>query len=92
MAIAEMAFRTLDLSGIGRVDFRVTEGGQPLVIEVNCKPHITKHSSFSVALGAAGCSGVDLAKFLVGAAVERHALNAQAADQNCMSLNRKPRP
>jgi D-alanine-D-alanine ligase len=75
-AIARRAFRALELRGIGRVDFRVTSTGEPLIIEVNCKPHVTKHSGFISALKVFSCSGMDLAKFLVGSAAERYQLTS----------------
>jgi D-alanine-D-alanine ligase len=74
MRISRQAFSALGLIGIGRVDFRITSSGRPFIMEVNCKPHITKHSGFMHALSLIGCSGSDLAKYMVGFAVERHNL------------------
>ena len=74
MSISRQAFSALGLTGIGRVDFRVTESGSPFIMEVNCKPHITRHSGFMHALSLIGCSGSDLAKYLVGFALERYNL------------------
>jgi D-alanine-D-alanine ligase len=74
MAVARKAFLALSLSGIGRVDFRINADGKPLITEVNCKPHVTKHSGFSHALSTVGCAGQDLVKFLVGSTVERYNL------------------
>ena len=72
--IAEKAFRCLELCGVGRVDFRIPKYGPPLIIEVNCKPHITKHSSVLVSLSTVDLSGIELAKYLVGTAGQRHRL------------------
>jgi D-alanine-D-alanine ligase len=71
MTVARKAFLGLGLSGIGRVDFRVTAEGKPLIMEINCKPHVTKHSGFIYALSTIGCTGSDLAKFLVGSTAYR---------------------
>jgi D-alanine-D-alanine ligase len=74
MTIARRAFYGLGLNGIGRVDFRIGTDGRPLIMEANCKPHVTKHSGFISALRTVGCSGSDLAKFLVGSTAERYKL------------------
>ena len=75
MRVAEKAFEGLGMKGMGRVDFRINKEGRPFIMEVNSKPHITKHSSFIFALRKIGCSGKDLAKFLVGGSFTRHSLN-----------------
>ena len=74
MAIARKAFSGLGLSGIGRIDFRITADGRPFIMEANCKPHVTRHSGFMHALQTVGCSGSDFAKFLVGSTAERYRL------------------
>lgn len=75
MRVAETAFEGLGMRGIGRVDFRVDKKGRFFIMEVNSKPHITKHSSFSFALKTIGFSGVELAKFLIGSTIERYKLH-----------------
>lgn len=70
--IAEIAFEGLGMKGMGRIDFRINEKGQIFLMEVNSKPHITKHSSFDFALKKVRLSGQDLVKFLVGAAILRY--------------------
>src|SRR2546423_9152335 len=42
MLVARKAFRGLGLAGVGRVDFRVRPDGSPIIIEVACKPHLTR--------------------------------------------------
>ena len=74
MMISRKAFFGLGLSGIGRVDFRVGKDGQPRIMEVNCKPHVTRHSGFMHALKTIGCSGIELARFLIGSTSERYNL------------------
>jgi D-alanine-D-alanine ligase len=73
-ALAEQAFRILGFSGIARVDFRVRSDGVPFIIETACKPHITRHSSFSFAVSGFGASQSDLMKFLLGSAAKRYGL------------------
>ncbi|MDP3072289.1 MAG: hypothetical protein Q8N18_18505 [Opitutaceae bacterium] len=74
-AIAAKAFSGLGLRGVGRVDFRIRHDGTPAIIEVACKPHLTRHSSFLHAVESIGGSHADLLKFLVGAAVRRLPIN-----------------
>ena len=74
MRMARKSFIGLGLKGVGRVDFRLSRDGRPVIIEVNCKPHLTKHSSFAYAIHHVGCDYSDLLKFLVGAAAVRHGL------------------
>ncbi len=74
-ALAEQAFRILGFSGMARVDFRVRLDGVPYIIETACKPHITRHSSFSFAMHSFGSDQSQLIRFLVGAAAVRHGLS-----------------
>lgn len=74
MRIAREAFQALGLKGVGRVDFRVKPDGTPLIIEMACKPHLTRHSSFTFALRQMGKTQTDLIKFMIGSAVERYGL------------------
>lgn len=67
--VAEDAVRGLGLRGVARVDFRVTDDGTPVIIELACKPHLVPHSSFWHALRAHNAGPVELCRFLVGAAV-----------------------
>jgi D-alanine-D-alanine ligase len=48
------AFRSVDGSGWGRVDFMLDEQGQPWFIEVNTVPGLTDHSLVPMAAGAVG--------------------------------------
>lgn len=73
---ARTAFALLEMSGIGRVDFRLRATGEPLIMEVNSKPHITDHSSFMFALESIGQKGSDLARFLLGSSAIRVGLSS----------------
>ena len=86
--IARAAYSCLGFKGAARIDFRIGADGLPKIMEVACKPHLTKHSSFMHVMEAHGHSHEDLMKYLVGEAVSR----LYSADQNWMSLNRNPRP
>ncbi|MGJ5814475.1 hypothetical protein [Paludibaculum fermentans] len=74
MAIAGQAFHGLGLSGVGRIDFRITDNGEPFIIEVACKPHLTDHSSFMCAVHNVHGTQADMMKFIVGAAALRHGI------------------
>ncbi len=52
--MAMQAFRALDCSGWGRVDFMCDEQGQPWLIEVNTVPGMTDHSLVPMAARQAG--------------------------------------
>jgi D-alanine-D-alanine ligase-like ATP-grasp enzyme len=44
-AIAQDTFTTLGLDGLVRVDFRVTERGNAVIIDYNNSPHVTEFHS-----------------------------------------------
>lgn len=48
MATAVRAAEALGIRDYGRIDFRVTEDGQPCFLEASTHPHIQPHSSFFV--------------------------------------------
>lgn len=52
--IALLAFTALGCVGFGRVDFRVTPSGDPMVLEVNTIPGLTETSLLPKAAAAAG--------------------------------------
>jgi len=53
-AIAAQTFDAVGAAGWGRVDFMMTEDGQPLVLEVNTVPGMTSHSLVPMAAKQAG--------------------------------------
>lgn len=55
-----VAFRSVDGSGWGRVDFMLDEQGQPWFIEVNTVPGLTDHSLVPMAAGAVGMDFIAL--------------------------------
>lgn len=59
-AMAVSAFHALGCCGFGRVDFRFTPDGVPMVLEVNTIPGLTETSLLPKAASAAGISFADL--------------------------------
>jgi len=53
-AVAARAFAAVDGSGWGRVDFMLSDAGEPLVLEVNTVPGMTSHSLVPMAAKQAG--------------------------------------
>ncbi len=58
--IAPLAFRHLGGRHLGRVDFRVTDGGEPYILELNPLPGFTATSLLPKAAAAAGIGFPDL--------------------------------
>ncbi len=54
------AFKALDASGWGRVDFMIDEDGKPWLIEVNTVPGMTSHSLVPMSAKQAGIGFDDL--------------------------------
>ncbi len=65
---AEIAYRTLDLSGVARADFIVDERGTPWFLEINTLPGMTATSLSPMAAGAVGMSFEDLVEALLQSA------------------------
>ncbi|MBI2802786.1 MAG: hypothetical protein HYX63_21350 [Gammaproteobacteria bacterium] len=66
------AFRALRVRDYGRVDLRMTEGGEIYVLEVNASPYLEKADEFATAARAAGVEYDDLIQRIVELAVARH--------------------
>jgi len=56
------------LTGFVRVDFRVTEKGQPLILEINVNPCISPDAGFAAAAAEAGMDYDTLVEEIVKAA------------------------
>ena len=65
---AELAYRTLGLSGVARADFIVDAAGTPWFLEINTIPGMTATSLSPMAAGAVGMSFEDLVEALLMAA------------------------
>ena len=64
-AVSEATYSALGLSGLVRVDYRVTSSGQIFITDVNTPPHLTAHSSCRFAFDIAGYSHANLMAALV---------------------------
>ena len=69
---AKAAFAALECRDYGRVDLRVTDAGEPYVIDINPNCDLHPDAGFSKAARAAGISYRALASRLVEIALERH--------------------
>jgi len=65
---AEIAFRTVGLSGVARADFIVDDNGTPWFLEINTLPGMTATSLTPMAAGATGTSFEDLVEITLKAA------------------------
>jgi D-alanine-D-alanine ligase len=67
----EISLRLWDifrLRGYARVDFRVDEGGNPLVLEINANPCVTGDSGFVAAAGRAGLEHHEIVRNIINSA------------------------
>ena len=76
--VAEVAWRTMQGKGYGRVDFRVDDTGRPWVLEVNPNPDLTDEAGLSRMAKAAGWDYPELVRRIAEAAL-REAQGAKAA-------------
>jgi D-alanine-D-alanine ligase len=70
--LTERTWRTFDLTGSARVDFRVDSRGNPWVLEVNPNPCIGPEAGLASAAGRAGISYPALIDRLIRTAVANH--------------------
>jgi D-alanine-D-alanine ligase len=70
--IALDAYRALKVRDYGRVDLRLTEGGELHVIEVNANCYLERSGEFVMAAAAAGLDYAELVNRLARLALERH--------------------
>jgi D-alanine-D-alanine ligase len=67
---ARLAFKALKLRGYARIDFRMTEDGEPYCLEANTLPGMTQTSLIPQAAQAAGISFPELCDRIVRLALE----------------------
>lgn len=71
--MARLAYRTLDCTGLARVDFLLNDGSKTLYLnEVNTMPGFTRHSMYPKLWEASGISYPVLVDRLIALAMERH--------------------
>ncbi len=68
---AERAFRLLQMDVYGRIDFRISQNGQPFIFDVSTTPYTTKHSSFAYAFELMGFEYHDIYCAIISAALMR---------------------
>jgi D-alanine-D-alanine ligase len=70
-AISIKAYRALRVRDYGRIDLRVTPGGEAYVIEVNASCYLEKNSEFATAARAAGIAYPELVNAITRLALAR---------------------
>lgn len=79
MQTAEHAYRSMSLTGLVRIDYRVSPVGRACITDVNTPPHLTQHSSCHFSFSRFGLSHSDL--MLMVASVGRIAEGRHTPDQ-----------
>jgi D-alanine-D-alanine ligase len=69
--LSEAAWRLFRLKGFARVDFRVSEGGEPFILEINPNPCLDQGSGFAAAAAEAGMSYAETIERILEAALPR---------------------
>jgi D-alanine-D-alanine ligase len=70
--VATAAYRALRVKDYGRIDLRLTSGGELFVIEVNASCYLEKSAEFAQAAAAAGMDHPTLVRRIVEIALERY--------------------
>ena len=68
---AERTFNLLRMDVYGRIDFRITQNGQPFIFDVSTTPYTTKHSSFAYAFNQLGFEYCDIYRAIISASLMR---------------------
>jgi D-alanine-D-alanine ligase len=68
---AARAALVLGLTGIARIDFRISSSGECYIIDITGKPHLSQHSSVAARFGMLGYRYRDIFSMLVGLAGAR---------------------
>jgi D-alanine-D-alanine ligase len=74
--MAKRAYRTLELDGYARIDFRLTADGTPYFLEANPNPEIAESQEFATAARHVGISYPDLLQRIVALGIRRSAAGA----------------
>jgi len=67
--LSEAAWRLFDLKGYARVDFRVSEEGEPFILEINPNPCLEPEAGLASAAKEAGIGYADLVERILAAAL-----------------------
>src|SRR5947208_2511525 len=87
--IAELAWRTMQGKGYGRIDLRVDDQGRPWVLEVNPNPDLNDDAGLSRMAKVAGWDYAELVRRIAEVAL-REAQGAKAA-RELLAPSRRPR-
>jgi D-alanine-D-alanine ligase len=68
---AKRIFRTLELDGYARIDFRLSAGGIPYFLEANPNPEIAESQEFAAAALQDGLAYPELLQRIVGLGMQR---------------------
>ena len=79
---AEIAFRTVGLSGVARADFIVDDEGTPWFLEINTLPGMTATSLTPMAAGATGVSFEELVEMTLKAAKLHNTVDSKSTTSN----------
>jgi len=74
-ALASSAFKTLGCEGAARVDFRLTQRGRPVFLEINTIPGMTERSLLPMAAAQAGIDYDSLTTRILQSAMTRRMIN-----------------
>ena len=77
--MAKRIYRTLELDGYARIDFRLAADGTPYFLEANPNPEIAQSEEFATAAKHIGVSYSDLLQRIVALAMRRGTARAAAA-------------
>jgi D-alanine-D-alanine ligase len=69
--LAQAAWRACGLSGYGRVDLRLDEGGLPVILEVNANPCLSAGAGFMAAAGQRRLTAADVVGRILGVVLRR---------------------
>jgi D-alanine-D-alanine ligase len=67
--LSEAAWRLFRLKGFARIDFRVSEEGEPFILEINPNPCLEPGSGFAAAAAEAGMSYAEIIERILEAAM-----------------------
>src|SRR2546427_4468439 len=87
--VAELAWRTMQGKGYGRIDLRVDDQGRPWVLEVNPNPDLNDDAGLSRMAKVAGWDYAELVRRIAEVAL-REAQGAKAA-RELLAPSRRPR-
>ncbi len=88
--LALACWQLFGLSGVARVDFRVTPDGAPFILEVNANPCLAPDGGFAAAVTAAGLSYQEAIEIIVAAAMQESEGLTPGASQPAAKPEREP--